>query len=189
MASYAPDYTPRFHLKYRAAGFDHTLQLRGARGDTAASLIANQQAAAVDILNAGATAGLMANDYAWLAAEYALTDSNVFIPTPLVGVSVAGTVNMALHAKRKRARGLTWAGRAVGSHARFTVFGLVIASEDAGDVGADAIITEAELAFIGTVAGAGDSFARAGSGQAASFYRRATYKENDHLLALIKRGG
>jgi hypothetical protein len=188
MPSYAADYTPRFHLKYRAAGFDHTLQLRGARGDGAGLLIANQQAAAVDILNAGATAGNMANDYAWLSAEYALTDSNVFIPTPLVGVIVAGTVNWGAQASKRRARGLTWSGRAPGSHARFTVFGLYFEDDVAGDPGEDAIITEGEAAFIGTVAGAGDTFAHAGSGSLAQFYRRATYKENDHLIKLIRRG-
>lgn len=185
MTTYAPNFTPRYKLTYRAGGITHTIQVRGVRGATLATMdaVGAQLSACFNALPAGNKFA----DLTALSAETALTDSDVFVPAIFVALTV-GTLVVSAYSPRARIRGLTFNGRAPGSRAKFTIFGYRQPDELAATEGGDGQILTAEAAAVGTIAGLATTHFRANSGEAAVFAGRATYKENDHLLRLVRKG-
>lgn len=185
MTTYAPTFTSRWRGKYLAGGIQHTIGFRGPRGATFATMDGYKDRAR-EIF--AALASVLFEDFSWISAEVALTDTEEFLPSTLPTVSVPGTLDPGDYSAKMRIRGLTFSGKAPGSRARFTMFGLAYAESAAGSPGADGIITPAESAGISTVISTAGTYFYANSGSLAGWHNRATYKENDHLLKLVRRG-
>lgn len=184
MTTFAPNFTPRYKARYHVGGIDHTVQVRGPRGATAADMESKGHLLH-DAWNAFA-AGTY-SDFAWLSAEYALTDSDVFIPITTPS-AVTGAIDPADFSAVERIKGLTFSGRAPGSRARFTMYGLAFTDTVPGDFAATGVLLGIDVAAVGTVATLASSNWYANSGSQAIYPARATYKENDHLLKLVRKG-
>lgn len=185
MTTYSPDFTPRWKGTYVAAGVQHSIQFRGARGDTFSTMDGYKDRAR-EIFEA--MAGDLADDFAWVKAEIALTDSDVFIPATTPTVSVSGDNAVALYSPMKKISGLTFSGKTPTGRARFTMYGLLYLSDGPTGLGADGIITPAEAGGITSVVSTAGTYFKGNSGETAVWYNRATYKPNDHLLKLVRRG-
>lgn len=185
MTTYAPNFTPRYKLRYRAGGIEHTIQVRSERGATFAAT-ENLK----DTIRAcyQAVVARAYNDFVFLSAEIALTDSDVFSPAAIPLGLVGHVADPALFSAVARIRGLTFSGRAPGSRARFTMFGLAFSTDGPTALGGDGTILPAEEAGITTIANTATAAFRSGSGAGAIFPARGTYKVNDHLLRLVRKG-
>jgi len=185
MTTYAPTFTPRLRVKYKCGGIAHSMQVRGPRGATLATM-----GGLVDpIANCFvALATYLYSDFSWISAEAALTDEESFAPVAVSGIIPVGGVPLVAQSAVNRIRGLTISGRAPGSRSRFTMFGLFFASSAMTDIGNNGVITGTEVAGMTTIAGIANSYFRANSGASAIWYNRGTYKVNDHLLKLVRRG-
>jgi hypothetical protein len=185
MSSFASNFTPRWRGKYHAAGLDHTLQLRGARG-TSFGTMDGYRDRAREIFDA--IFALTADDFEWIESAIALTDSDFFTPgtTPVIGT--APTFDAALFSKTQKATGTTFSGSAAGSRGRFTLFGIFWAMDTIGSDEEDAVVTAAEVPAIGSIVGTANTFFHAGSGALAGWHARATIKVNDHLLKKVRSG-
>lgn len=185
MSSYAANFTPRYRVKYLAGGIIHTMQVRHARGSTFSDTEALREQVRLCFND---MAGVLYSDFAWISADVALTDDDVFAPAAVPASTPTGSIDETLFSPVERIKGLTFSGRAAGSRAKFTMFGLVFSDVDAGDGAGDGKLTSAEVAAVGTIATRAAIYFRANSGSSALFPNVATYKENDHLLKLVRRG-
>lgn len=183
MTTYAPNFTPRTRVKYVAAGIEHTIQMRSPRG-TGSGVVSGKAEIISDLFDL--FSDILADDFAWVSAEYALTDSDVFIPfaTPTV---VSGTVDPTTFSLHQRVTSTNFNGKAAGSRAAVYMYGLFW-SRDSGTPADNGRVTPAENADVGTAAGILSSNAVAGSGDGAFFHNYANIKVNDHLLKLLRRG-
>jgi len=187
MSTHAANFTGRYRAHYIAAGVQHSILIRAPRGADLATVITNGQNGAAGVF--APTTALLADDFAWLSAEVALEDTEIFDPAPTPS-AVLGTVDFATGnwSARKRVSGLTFSGRSAGSRARFTLYGLDINGDLSTDIGANGIITVAEFSAIDGIVTSANTHNFAGNGEPASFYRRGTHKVNDKLLKLVRRG-
>lgn len=185
MTTYAPPFTSRWRGKYIAGGIQHTIQFRGARGATFATMDGYKDRAREVFTG---VAAYLFSDFSWVSAEVALTDDEEFAPATTPSVGTPGAVDPADVSAVAKIKGLTFAGSALGSRGKFTIFGCFFPSEAAGDFGGNGVITPAEFGGISTVVGVANTYFYANSGSLARWHSRATYKENDHLLALVRRG-
>lgn len=185
MTTYAPTFTPRLRVKYKAGKIAHTLQVRGPRGASAATIEGYKDPVANCFV---ALAAHLYNDFAWISAEIALTDSEAFIPIAVSGIVPVGAVVLTTQSAVNRIRGLTISGRAPGSRARFTMFGIEFTANIDTGAGADGIITATEEPALTTISGIANTYFKANSGDTTFWYNRGTYKGNDHLLKLVRRG-
>lgn len=183
MTTYAPNYTPRVRIKYTAAGIEHTISMRAARGTDAAGLDAQ-----VGSIRAcfNFMADKLADDFAWISAEYALTDSDDFFPRGLPA-SVAGAVDPITFSLHQRVTSTNFNGRVAGSRAAIYFYGIWW-SRDSGEPADNGRVTPLEDADIGTVATELSGQAHAGNGLQATFHQYANIKVNDHLLKLVRKG-
>src|SRR5690349_16402871 len=191
MTTYAPNFTPRLRVHYVACGLQHTIQVRAPRG-TGAGPLSDRRGVIHDIFNLWAPK--LCTDFAFISAEYALTDSELFTPID-PPFPVTGTKGPGLYSAKQKVTSTNFAGRAATSRARFSLFGIlwiqdIIADAlDAEDDGSrNGIVTPAENALVADTATAATSQFFANSGEATSWYPRATIKTNDHLLKLVRRG-
>jgi len=185
MTTYAPTFTSRWRGKYIAGGIQHTIQLRGARGATFSTMDGYKDRAREIFAS---LAAYLYDDFAWIQADVALTDTDEFTPSETPSVTVPGTIDGSVLAPIQRIKGLTFSGRATGSRGRFTMFGLHFADLATGSIGGDGLIRPAEVANIAAVVVTANTYFHAGSGALATWHDQATYKENDHLLKLVRRG-
>jgi len=185
MTTYAPNYTPRLKVHYRAGGLDHSIQVRNARG-TSFGDMQFMVGRIHDLFLPLAT--VLYTDFAFVSTEIALTDDDVFVPASNP-VAVTGTGPVyTTKSIMARIRALTFSGKASGSRAVFRMFGIFLATDTSTDVAADGKITGIESGPVATIAALATANFRAGSGGAAIFPAVATYKENDHLLRLARKG-
>jgi hypothetical protein len=185
MTTYAPNFTPRYKLHYLAGGITHTIQVRPVRGDSFAATEALRN----DIRGCyQAVVARVYNDFQFLSAEIALTDSDVFSPAAIPLGLVGHVADPALFSAVARCRGLTFTGRAPGSRARFTMFGVAYSTDGPTGIGGDGQVLPAEDAGITTIANTASAAFRSGGGFTAIFPARGTYKVNDHLLRLVRKG-
>jgi len=185
MTTYAPNFTPRLKLRYLAGGIEHTIQVRAPRGTAFAAV----EALGPDVRDCFlAIKATIYADFAWISGEVALTDSDIFLPCTVPLGLVDNVAVVATSSAVQRISGLTFSGRAPGSRARFTMYGSKILDDAAGLAGSNGVIVTAELAGIGTIAAIASANFVAGSGAAAIFPGRGTYKPNDHLLKLVRKG-
>lgn len=183
MTTYAPNYTPRWKGRYVAAGIEHTIQVRAQRNQSA--FITQALGGFVRSVFNTFVANL-ADDFAWLSAEYALTDSDDFIPTAVpaavVGEAAASGFNL-FH----RVTSTNFNGRNSGSRAGLYLYGLqwVIS---VGSPAENGRVSAAEDARVSTATAICTTNFFANSGTAAVWHDYANIKVNDHLLKLLRRG-
>ena len=126
---FAQNWTPRIRLHYSVHSRDHVLQVRAARGANLTE-INSMLAKLAAFISAGA--GMLYSDWLATSAEYALTDSDVFLPLTVPSIST-GALSTSGRPASQRALGLTLIGRgANGSKWKMTLFGtgnLVAASQ------------------------------------------------------------
>lgn len=184
---FAENFTGRYRAKYRAAGIEHTIMVRFGRGGSLSAIGSAGAALLHNIFSALDTE--LADDFEWISAEASEADTDFFSPaaTPL---AVTGARDFVTEnwSPVKRVSGLTFSGRAPGSRARVTMFGINVNNITTAQIGGDGIVTPAELAGVATVASLLQGSVVANSNESAFFYGRATHKVNDHLLKLVRRG-
>jgi len=185
MTTFAPTFTPRLRVHYKCGGIGHAIQVRGARGASLATMTGLVDPVANCFV---ALATRLYSDFAWLSAEVALTDEESFIPVPVSGIIPVGGVVLLAQSAVNKIRGLTVSGRAPGSRSRMTFFGAEFSASSNTAEAADSVITATEFAGMNTIAGIANTYFHANSGAAAIWYNRGTYKVNDHLLKLVRRG-
>jgi len=185
MTTYAPTFTPRLRVHYKGGRIAHAIQVRGARGASLAVMSGLVDPIANCFV---ALAAYLYSDFAWISAEVALTDEESFIPVPVSGIIPVGGIVLVAQSAVNRIRGLTVSGRAPGSRSRFTMFGLFFNGSADTDIAGDGTITATEVPGMNTIAGIANTYFKANSGSAAIWYNRGTYKQNDHLLKLVRRG-
>jgi hypothetical protein len=129
----------------------------------------------------------LADDFAWISADVALTDSDVFVPAT-VPAAVTGLSPIADFTPIRKITSATFSGRAEGSKARFSLYGLIWVLDDDAALGKDFIVTGAEYSAVADAVAEASGQFFAGSGQAASFYNQTTLKVNDFLLRKVRKG-
>lgn len=190
MTTYSPDYTSRYRAHYHVCGIDHTIQLRKALGATPSNT-ADLAGTVSSIFNA--VAGRLGDDFAWLGAEQADEGSNLFYPSTLPA-AVVGIVPVANYTPFQKVTHTRFSCRAVGSRSSIEMYGLYWQYSnvpgDADVIPYDGVVTPAEYAAIGTIAGLLNTQAFANSGNPASVWAaRATVKVNDFWLRAVRSGG
>lgn len=185
MTTFAPPFTPRYKARYKVGGIEHTLQARGPRGST---FVFMDQFAGYfhDLFQAFGTKLL--TQHQWIDAQIALTDSDTFIPATLPAANTSGAEDPGDWSARARIRGLTISGQSTAGRARVTLFGIMYDDSAPGDIGADGIISAGEDASIATAVALLNLRWYSAGGVHAVFHNQATYKENDHLLKLVRKG-
>lgn len=184
MTTYAPNWTPRYKAGYKVVGINHTMTMRMARGTNAAGIVA---LATVMHDFVTALADRVADDFTWLDASYALTDSDVFVPTD-PPATVAGEFDPINFSTAQRITATTFTGRAASGRARVSLYGVVWAFEEGGTPGNDFIVHESEAADIGDAVDVLQAGAIANSGEVTIWHRNATIKINDGLVKKVRQG-
>lgn len=123
MADYAPNYTPRAKIRYRAGGTVHSMTWRRARGSDAAAMLAMADKM---ILFLNTLSSIRLADWALLDASYCLEDSDVFLPLTLTEtLDAAGGGAFSTFAGVAKANAFSYVGRGTtGQKAKFFVYGL-----------------------------------------------------------------
>jgi hypothetical protein len=188
MTTYAPTFTGRFRATYQAAGIVHTAQLRKVRGASDAS-IQNLRGTLGSIF--AVWADHLPTDFEWLTAEWARQDEEFFTPNDLPD-PVTGAKTPALYTPIQKITATTFSGRAPGSKARVSMFGIFWmfsdTSDDENTFAYDGKVTAGEDARVQDTIDLLNTQTAANSGDGAIWYPRATIKPNDHLLRLVRRG-
>jgi hypothetical protein len=135
----------------------------------------------------GNLASKLADDFHYVSADVALTDSLTWLPAT-VPAPTTGLVTLATFSPMHKAVGTTFSGRSADSKARLTAYGIFWDMFTIGDDSQNGIVTAAEDADIGLVATACSANFFSGGGTSAMFYQQATIKVNDDLLKRIRRG-
>jgi len=185
MTTFAPNFTPRWRGKYVAAKIQHTIQFRTSRGAPFDTINAFAGIAATLF---GHLAPNLASDFHWLSAEIALTDSEVFMPATTPSVTIPGAIDEEEWSPMSRIYATTFSGKSSSGRGRVSIFGILLPTEGADAVGGDGVLQAGELDGLGNAVNVLNTSARSAGGQVCTYYYRATYKQNDHLLKLVRRG-
>jgi hypothetical protein len=183
MTTYAPNYTPRWRGRYLAGGIEHTIQVRTQRGQSA--FITQGLGAFVRSLFF-IYQDTLASDFAWLSAEYAVTDSDDFVPMS-PPAAVVGGASLAGFSLKQRCTSTNFNGRAVGSRAALYLYGIQW-DEGLSSIADNGRVSPAEDPNVTAVAAIATTNFFANSGTQATWHQYANIKVNDHLLKLLRRG-
>lgn len=187
MTTFADNYTSRVRGDYIACGIPHRLQVRG-------------QEPAMDEAIAGALANVinnyilsyeaaLADDWAWTSWAWAPADSDVFTPfVPTLADTITGAGDFSAISGRRKVTAANHAARSATSTTRIYFFGLLYEDSTAAQAGGDGVLTPSEVGGLAGAKGIVDGVLATGSGEPAIFYPRLTYKVNDRLFRLVKRG-
>jgi hypothetical protein len=191
MPDFAPNVTARYRLKYNVVGRQHTVMCRGIRDIDVSTLVNDAKTylrAVFDALKAD-----MASDLAFISADYALTDSDIFLPTTVPTAVVGGTA-VAGFSKQDSITHLTFSGRGVqGSKVTTHIYGYQTSPDTLPvNIGSDFVFTGAENA---AVAAAVVALNTSPSGRIVAidntppvYANRATIKVNDFWLRKVRQG-
>lgn len=187
MATYADNYTFRIRGRYIAAGIAHVMKTR-VPSVLGTLPLAEFHADAMNDYVSNFNSVIWA-DWAWTGWEYAVRDSDVWVPfAPVLTATIAGTQVVAGASAMQKITAVSHQGRAAGSRARVYWWGPRRSTDLAAEEGGDGVLTSAEASGLAaSTTLASDRFA-AGNGASAIFYERLTYKVNDYLLRLVRRG-
>lgn len=187
MADYAPNFTPRWIVRYRAAGIEHDIMVRVARGIAGDGIRIAGDPIIGDIFPNLAT--ILAEDFEAIAAWYIEQDSDVRVLST-TGVAVSGAWDFTPASGVQKVTAATFSGNAAGSKVRYSVYGLNLSQDLASNQAGDGIVTGAELSVIADVVSDlnASTAVRAINNVRPVFYNRVTVKVNDHLLKLVRRG-
>lgn len=190
MPDFAPNVTPRYRLHYFVAGRAHTIMCRGARGTSAAAMavigqnLFNNLWQALDVISF--------DDLAFVSAEVALTDSDLFFPAALPG-AVPGTQPIATASKQDSITHLTFSGRGnFGSKVTYHVYGVALNPDVLPATSqSDFVLLSSEDANISAAVAAlnlaGNNIVTVDNTKP-TFSARATIKINDFWLRRVRQG-
>jgi hypothetical protein len=190
MADFAPNVTARYRLHYNVIGRQHAMVIRGARGTTFAQMQIIGQGVLHDFFNAMAI--LLTDDLAFVAAEVALTDSDLFFPANLP-TAVVGTVGIATASKQDSITHLTFSGRgSLGSKVSLKLYGVQLGPDALPEnLSSDFVILASEHANVAsaiTVLNQAQSAIVAVDNSKPVFAQRVTIKVNDFWLRRVRQG-
>lgn len=190
MADFAPNVTARYRLNYHGALRNHSIMCRGARGTSFA---------AMETIGIGfffglfdALSALMFDDLAFLSADIALTDSDLFFPcaTP---AAVTGAQAIAQCTGQDSITHYTFSGRGtLGSKVSMHVYGVQSFPDLLPpDASADFVFLSSEVTAIADAVAILNNPATdivAIDNTKPLFAARATLKVNDYWLRQLRRG-
>jgi hypothetical protein len=189
MPTFAPNVTPRYKVSYQAVGRVHSLLFRGARGLSFGDMETLGATAANAMFNP--TLGVLVDDFSFLDAAVALTDSDIFLPAALPTAEV-GTADIADYSKQDSITHVTFAGRgAGGAKVNWHLFGITLNPDVLPpEVENDFKITSAEWGVIANVYTvlAAQTGLRAIDNTAITYKSYALVKVNDHWLRKVRQG-
>lgn len=189
MTSFAPNYTARLRVKYRAARAIHTQTWRfPAYGTLGVGMIAARDA--VEAIWGHLTPNLF-DDTECLAVTYAVEDTNIFLPTDVI--SISGDVATPTDLPKIKALAVSMVGRtSTGQPAKIFFYGLdetTLSSSGGEDFrqnpGENAALTAAIAEANGFIAG----LILCGSdGTAVTWYPYTNQKPNDYWVKRVRQG-
>lgn len=139
MADFAPNYTSRFRIKYSTQGRNHSLTWRVSSDEVSPAAVTTKMGAFL-----AAIQGFLYTDWTIISADWALADSDIFLPTALPANPV-GASNVAVEPQSSDAMAVSWVGRStLGGRARFFIYGMDTAGLLATATGDDWRITSVE---------------------------------------------
>jgi hypothetical protein len=185
MTTFAPTISPRWKGTYICAGIQHTIQVRGIRGQDFSTMngLRDHVTAMFSAIH-----GDLCEDFEWIQAEIALTDSDVFIPSTTPSAITAGGNSLSDYSPIDKISAMTISGKSSTARARLSIYGCLFLGSTPGDIGADGLVKSTELAGLATIKGIADEYFKAADGTDATWRSIATFKPNDHLLKLVRRG-
>jgi hypothetical protein len=186
MADYAPNFTPRYRVRYISQSKSHNMTFRVARGTTDPTGIAGKVESFL-----AAIQGHLYTDWTVISATFALEDSDIFLPAPapasptgaasLVGVRVSAS---AVH--------ISFPGRSTsGGRAIVYVYGSNYAPNTVDAEDDDFRRTGAEEAAIAGGVTALNELSPAlvaNDNGSATFYDYVNTKFNDHWVRKLRQG-
>lgn len=184
MADFAVNYSPRYRLHYSSAGAQHAVTIRAPRSlgvGGLPSLISQFESFL------GELAPVLYSDWTPVRAEFALADSDVFLPAP---VPIVAPTFGAAEGPSAKAKSISFVGRSsLGHKARFFIYGIGFVPNAFG--GLDLRIHSAEntpIALSIGVLNAPASLLAAADGQIVAWYSYVNLKYNDYWTSRVRRG-
>lgn len=186
MADFAPNYTARYRIRYTSLGKSHSMTFRVASSVTDPTGIAAKVGLILNDLEP-----ILFSDWTIVGADFALADSDVFLPAvlpdaPTGGVSAGGAV------ATDAAAAISFVGRTtLGGRARMFLYGTFVGAVVRTAVSNDWRLTSAENASISAaiVRLNETSPALVGNDDAvALWYEYVNIKYNDRWLRRMRRG-
>lgn len=189
MPDFAPDVTPRYIAKYHVASLEHSIMVRFARGSTELDNVSEANI----ILNGAfeAVATLLANDFAWVSAEYIPQDTNVSHPVATPD-AVTGLFDLEDFTIQDKISHLTISGRGTaGGTVHWQMYGLQFNPDSiGGGASVDFVFHTGEVTAVDNAASA---FARASirtvDQTKPTIRSDKTWKVNDFWLKRARKGG
>lgn len=188
---FSPDATPRYILKYNAAGLIHHIMVRGDRTNTLNEVQTMGTGFMHGLFDALKT--ILPADLSFISALLIDKDTNIGVPGNLP-TAVTGTAALNTYSVLDKISHLTFSGKSSGgSKASIKVFAPAlspdsVANNDLSDfaftAGEAAATIDAAVAFLGT-----QGNARAIDSTGITWYTRVTYKINDKWLRVARKGG
>lgn len=190
MADFAPNMTCRYKLRYNAAGRVHTMLMRVARGATAAQTASNGAAYLRGLFLA--MQPTLPSDLAFLSAEVAVEDSDLFFPAA-VPAAVTGAQPAANYSKQDSITHVTFSGRgALGSKVNLKLYGVLLSPDVVpGAAESDFVLLSSESTAIAaaiTHLNATPALSVAIDNSVPTYSARTTVKINDFWLRQVRKG-
>jgi hypothetical protein len=186
MADFAPNFTARYRFKYSAIGKTHTSTWRVAAGVTDPTAVA----AKVGLFLSDLQEALF-NDWTVLTADFALADSDVFLPAPLPDQPTASGGSSATHISQAPVA-LSWIARSIaGGKGRFFLYGTTFGLTIDGSLGQDYRYTSAEEPLIAdTIVRLNETSPAlvCNDNEPAIWYEYVNVKANDAWVRKARRG-
>jgi hypothetical protein len=186
MADYAPNYTPRYKVRYTTLGATHTMQFRVGRGTTDFTGIAGKVSSFLEELSTQ-----LFSDWTVVSAQGALEDSDVFLPAPLPSFTPSTNVPPGLTSV-PRPVSISFPGRSTaGLRAILFVYGSTFFPSTGASLYADYRITSAENATIAASVTALSELAPvlvANDNETVVWYDYANLTLNDYWLRRVRAG-
>lgn len=186
MADFAPNYTARYRVRYSVVGKSHSLTWRVASSVTDPAGVADK----MELFLADMAPALF-SDFTVIGADFALADSDIFLPAP-APASPPGDATLPAGAGGIAANAISFVGRSsLGGKARFFLYG--IAYEVAGYTSrsVDYRFTSVENAEISDAVVRLNETAPAlvaNDDATAVWYEYVNWKANDKWVRKLRRG-
>ncbi len=186
MADFAPNFTARYKTTYSTLGKTHSVQWRVGAATTDPALVATKMGEFLGDLHDS-----LYEDWTILHSEFALADSDVFLPAPSPAQPAAAFV-IPDDAESDAAVAVSWICRSIaGGKGRFFLYGVALEDSIRTAAGRDYRFTSAENTHISA------SIVRlneepptlvCSDNQPAVWYEYVNYKPNDRWVRKLRRG-
>lgn len=186
MADFAPNYTARYRIRYSTVGKTHSMTWRVAAGVTDSTSIAAKLGLTLDDM-----APLLWDDFTILGADFALADSDVFLPGVLPTFG-GGAVASGAQSPSDAALAISFVGRTIaGQKARMFLYGCNPGEIGRTAVGGDFRILSSEEPSVS------DAIVRlnetspplvGNDNETAIWYEYVNVKYNDRWVRRLRRG-